>query len=64
MTVGDEDHGGIPVTMPVAFGRLDQLVDFSGSKVLASVFAVREPANGTWAYRSIAGDAAQRPQRN
>jgi hypothetical protein len=30
MTVGDEDHGGIPVTMSVAFGGLDQLVDFSG----------------------------------
>jgi hypothetical protein len=28
MTVGDEDHGGIPVTMSVAFGGLDQLVDF------------------------------------
>jgi hypothetical protein len=27
MTVGDEDHGGIPVTMSVAFGGLDQLVD-------------------------------------
>jgi hypothetical protein len=31
MTVGDEDHGGIPVTMSVAFSGLDQPVDFSGS---------------------------------
>jgi hypothetical protein len=30
MTVGDEDQGGIPVTMPVAFGGFDQLVDFGG----------------------------------
>ena len=30
MTVGDEDHGGVPVTMSIAFGGLDQLVDFSG----------------------------------
>ena len=28
--VGDKDHGGVPVTMSIALGGLDQLVDFSG----------------------------------
>jgi hypothetical protein len=32
---GEQDHGGVAVTVPVALGRLDQLPDLVGREVLA-----------------------------
>ena len=45
MAVGDQDHGGVPVTPAVLAGRLDQLLDLGAGQVFAGAdLGIRPPS--------------------
>src|SRR5271154_3646560 len=54
MPVSHEDHGGVPMTVSVALGCLDQLFNLGLGQVLPAAELAVRPAN--WANCSFFGD--------
>jgi hypothetical protein len=54
MSEGKEDHGRIPMAMPVVAGRFYQPLNFSLGKIFAdAIMGVGKPANGNCSLNSV-----------